>query len=131
MHLLNGNFNSSFSSIKYKQILNSKIIYTLIIIVFFDQFNSHIINSSRSNWKSYQDEKPYHECVHDKKIKEIVGENIMIHQPLDQEESDINHSHAIESDEGELIVNQLTKFFLTLIYIRFIIRNKFIKTIIR
>jgi hypothetical protein len=91
--------------------LTKTIILTLIILA--NLSNSHIIETPKFNWKSKKEEKPFHECVHSKKIKEIVGDTIMIHQPTEEELNQklINSQMAEEGMESSDKVNW---FFLLL-----------------
>lgn len=103
-----------------KIIWKQKTLWFISLVLAITLVKSHIISfpslesQNHHHLHSHDEEKPFHECVHDRMVQEILGGSIMIHQPLD-EETQQNVTKNVQESEGQ-DQNSLV-FFLILILI--------------
>ena len=79
----------------------SSVILYIVLSILFSSVKLHIIDYSEFDRNPHTSEIPFHECVHDEKIKEIVGDSIMIHEPTEEELNQEEYTTVIESDGFE------------------------------
>lgn len=91
--------DENLQSIRKPRKLHEVLICLIVMkCILFSCAKTHIMNSSSLKKDASNSAIAFHECVHDQKIKEIIGDSIMIHEPSEE-----NVDKPVMESEGFLM----------------------------